>query len=63
MIKQLEHLFHTKKGGYLDDDDDEEYKRKRDLEYMLEEVVEYDEDYYKPERVRNAFKSDNREYN
>ena len=30
---------------------------------MLEDVNEEDEDYYKHERVRNAFKSDNGDYN
>ena len=30
---------------------------------MLEEVHENDEDYYKPERVRNAFRNDTGDYN
>ena len=30
---------------------------------MLEDVNEEDEDYYKPERVKSAFKSDNGDYN
>ena len=30
---------------------------------MLEGVNEEDDDYYKPERVKNAFKDDNGEYN
>ena len=55
-------MFHTKKSGYLDDDD-EEYKGIRDLEYLLEGVNEEDEDYYKPEWVKNAFKGDNGEFN
>ena len=55
-------MFDTK-SGYLDDDDDnKEYKGKRDLEYMFEEVSENDKDYYKPERVKNAFKGNNDEY-
>ena len=62
VIKQLKKLFDTKKSGYLDDDD-EKYKGIRDLEYMFEEVSENDEDYYKPERVKNAFKGNNGEYN
>ena len=44
------------------DYDDEEYRGIRDLEYLLEEVSEDDKDYYKPERVRNAFKYDTGEY-
>ena len=51
-----------KKSSYLDDDD-KEYKGIRGLEYLLEEVNEEDEDYYKPEIVNNAFKSDNGDYN
>ena len=50
-------MFDTKKSGYLDDDDDdEEYKGIRDLEYLLEGVNEEDEDYYKPERVKNVLR-------
>ena len=30
---------------------------------MLEGVYGEDEDYYKPERVKNAFKNDNGDYN
>ena len=45
------------------DYDDEEYRGIRDSEYMLEEVNENDEDYYKPERVRNAFRNDTGDYN
>ena len=30
---------------------------------MLEEVNENNEDYYKPERIRNAFKNDTGDYN
>ena len=63
VTKQLKKLFDTKKSGYLDDDDDEEYKGIRDLEYLLVDVNENDEVYYKPERARNAFKGDNGEYN
>ena len=38
-----------KKSGYLDDDDEEEeYKGISDLKYLLEEINENDEDYYKP---------------
>ena len=62
VIKQLKHFFNTKKSGYLDDEE-EECKGIRDLEYLLEDVNEEDEDYYKPERVKNAFKSDNEDYN
>ena len=62
VIKQLKKRFNTKKSGYLDDDD-EEYKGIRDLEYLLEKISENGEAYYKPERVKNAFKSDNGEYN
>ena len=42
---------------------DEEYRRIRDLEYLLENVNENDEDYYKPVRVKNAFKNDTGDYN
>ena len=49
VIKQLKHWFDSKKSGYLHDD--EEYKGIRD------------EDYYKPERVKNAFEGNNRDYN
>ena len=62
VIKQLKHLFDSKKKEYIDYDD-EEYKRIRDLEYLLEEVSENDEVYYRPERVRNAFKNDTGDYN
>ena len=55
MIKQLKHLFDTKNSGYLDDDDDEESKGIRDLEYLLEDVGEEDEDYYKHEIVKKYF--------
>ena len=48
-MKQLKKLFNTKKSEYLDDDD-EEYRGIRDLEYLLEDVNENDEDYYKPGR-------------
>ena len=45
----------AEKSRYLDDDD-KEYKGIRDLEYLLEEINENDEDYYKPERVNNGLK-------
>ena len=61
-MKQLKYLFDSKKKEYIDYDD-EEYRGIRDLEYMLEEVNENDEDYYKPERVRNAFRNDTGDYN
>ena len=62
VMKQLKYLFDSKKKEYIDYDD-EEYRGIRDLEYMLEEVNENDEDYYKPERVRNAFRNDTGDYN
>ena len=62
VTKQLKHLLDSKKIGYIDHDD-EEYKGIRDLEYLLEEVSEDEEDYCKPERVRNAFNNDNEDYN
>ena len=37
------------------DYDDEEYRGIRDLEYLMEEISDDNEDYYKPERVKNAF--------
>ena len=55
IIKQLKHLFDSKKTNYIDYDDEEEYKGIRDLEYMLEEINEDDGHYYKPERVKNGF--------
>ena len=58
--KQLKKLFDTEKSGYLDDD--KEYKGIRDLEYVFEDVKENDEDYYKPERLNNAFKGNYRVY-
>ena len=63
--KHLKKLFDTKKSGYLDDDDDDddkEYKGIRELEFVFEDVNENDENYYKPERVNNAFKDKYREY-
>ena len=51
VIRQLKHLFDSKKKEYIDYDE-EEYRGIRDLEYLMEEVNENDEDYYKPERVR-----------
>ena len=46
---------------YLDDDD-QEYRGIRDLEYLLEEINENDEDYYKSVRVKNAFKNNTGDY-
>ena len=43
------------------DYDNEEYRGIRDLEHMLGEVNE-DQDYYKPQRVRNAFRNNNGDY-
>ena len=62
VIRQLKHLFYSKKKKYIDYDD-ERYRGIRDLEYLLGEVSEDDEDYYKPERVSNAFKNDPGDYN
>ena len=62
VIRQLKKLFDSKKKEYIDYDD-EEYRGIRDLEYLLEEVNENDKDYYKPERVRNAFVNDSGDYN
>ena len=45
------------------DYDDEEYRGIRDLEYLMEEISDDNEDYYKPERVKNAFKNDTGVYN
>ena len=45
------------------DYDDEEYRGIRDLEYLIGEIIEDNEDYYKPERVKNAFKNDTGDYN
>ena len=53
-------MFDSKKSRYFDDD--KEHKGIRDLEYLFEEINENDEDYYKPERVDNVFKSTYREY-
>ena len=61
VIRQLKHLFDSKKKKYIDYDD-EEYRGIRDLEYLLEEVSEDDKDYYKPERISNAFKKDTGDY-
>ena len=58
----MKHLFESQKKNYMDYDD-WQYKGIRDLEYLLEEVSEHDNDYYKPERVRNAFKNDSGNYN
>ena len=52
----------VKKKEYIDYDD-EEYRGMRDLEYLLENVNENDEDYYKPVRAKNAFKNDTGNYN
>ena len=62
VIKQLKHLFESKKRNYMDYDD-EEYRGIRDLEHLFVEVNEDDEDYYKPEKVRNAFGNDTGDYN
>ena len=43
--------------------DDEEHREIRDLDHLFGEVNEDDEDYCKPERVRNAFMNDTGEYN
>ena len=59
--KRSKKLSDAEKSRYLDDDD-KKYKGIRDLEYLLEEINENDEDYYKPERVNNSFKSKYREY-
>ena len=48
-------MFDAKKSEYLDDDD-EEYEGIRDLEYLLEEINENDEDYYKPILVKSSIK-------
>ena len=61
-IRQLKKLFDSKKKNYMDYDD-EEHKGIRDLEYLMEEISEDNEDYYKPERVKNAFKNDTGDYN
>ena len=51
-----------KKSGDLDDDDDEEYKGISDLEYLLEEIHENDEDYYKPILVNSSFNENYKKY-
>ena len=51
-------MFESKKKKNYRDYDDEEYRGVRDLEHLFGEVNEADEDYYKPERVRNAFRND-----
>ena len=61
-IRQLKKLFDSKKKNYMDHDD-EEHKGIRDLEYLMEEIREDNEDYYKPERFKNAFKNDTGDYN
>ena len=50
-------MFDSKKKKYIDYDDGE-YRGIRDLEYILERVSEDYENYYKLERVSNAFKDD-----
>ena len=55
-------MFENKKKSYMDYDD-EEYRGIRDLQHLLGQVNEDDEDYYKPERVRNAFRNDTGDYN
>ena len=62
IIRQVKHLFDSKKKKYIDYDD-EEYRGMRDLKYLLEEVNEDDDDYYKSERVSNAFKNNTGDYN
>ena len=52
----------NKKNEYIDYDD-EEYRGIKDLEYLLEEINENDEDYYKSVRVNNAFKNNTGDYN
>ena len=56
-------MFESKKKKNYRDYDDEEYRGVRDLEHLFGEVNEADEDYYKPERVRNAFRNDTGDYN
>ena len=51
-----------KKSGDLDDDDDEEYKGISDLEYLVEEIHENDEDYYKPILVNSSFNENYKKY-
>ena len=53
--KRIKKLYDSKKSSYLDDDDDDEYKGISDLEYLLEEINENDEDYYKPILVKSSF--------
>ena len=62
IIRQVKHLFDSKKKKYIDYDD-EEYRGMRDLKYLLEEVNEDDDYYYKSERVSNAFKNNTGDYN
>ena len=62
IIKQLKKFIDSKKKNYMDYDD-EEYRGIRDSEYLMEEINEDNEDYFKPERVKNAFKNDTRDYN
>ena len=54
-------MLHIKKSGYLDDDD-EEYKGISNLEYLLEEINENDEDYYRPILVNSSFKENYKKY-
>ena len=54
-------MFDSKKKKYIDYDDGE-YRGIRYLEYLLGEVSDVDGDYYKPERVSNAFKNDAGDY-
>ena len=54
-------MLDSKKKNYRDYDD-EEFGEIRYLECLFGEVNEDDEDYYKPERLRNAFKNDTGEY-
>ena len=62
IIKQLKKFIDSKKKNCMDYDD-EEYRGIRDSEYLMEEINEDNEDYFKPERVKNAFKNDTRDYN
>ena len=62
VIRQLKKLLDSKKKNCTDYDD-EEYRGIRDLEYLMEKISDDNEDYYKPERVKNAFKNDTGDYN
>ena len=62
MIRQLKSFFDSEKKNYWDYDD-EEYRGIKDLKRLFEEVNEDDEEYYKPERLRNPFRNDTGDYN